>query len=173
MEKVIGLNSNEYVPYQKMYLDLVGEGEIVEQLNTSLLELEAFFNTVPDDKLNFKYAKDKWTVKELLLHIIDTERIFQYRALRFVREDKTELPGFSENEYIKAVDVSKRTLDSLLNEYKWVRMSTICLFETFNQEELLRLGVASGFTTSVRAIAYLLIGHQRHHINIIKQRYLI
>lgn len=173
MEKVTGLNSNEYVPYQKMYLDLVEEVGVIEQLKTSLSELETFFNTLPDEKLNFTYEKGKWTIKELLLHIIDTERIFQYRALRFAREDKTELPGFSENEYVAAVDVSKRTLTSLLNEYRVVRLSTISLFETFSNEELLRIGIASGFTTSVRAIAYLLIGHQRHHINIIKQRYLI
>lgn len=170
--KTIKLNSNEYVPYQKMYLDLVENKPLVASLEASLNDFIAFFEAIPDDKLSFAYKEGKWTIKEVLLHMIDTERIFQYRALRFAREDKTMLPGFSENDFVPYSNANSRSKESLLKEYKAVRLSTIALYETFSDENLKIVGNSSGGAMSVRGLGYLIVGHQIHHVNIIKERYL-
>ena len=171
--KTVRLNSNEYVPYQKMYLDLVLDKPIVSLLLTSLDEFIDFCEAIEPSKLNFAYSEGKWTVKEVLLHIIDTERVFQYRALRFSRKDKTILPGFSESDFVSCSQANSRSIASLLLEFKAVRMSTIALFETFNDDVLLLLGNSGENTMSVRGVGYLVVGHQTHHINIIKAHYLV
>lgn len=170
--KTVRLNSDEYVPYQKMYLDLVFDKPIVPLLLTSLEEFLKFCESIKPEELNFSYNEGKWTVKEVLLHIIDTERIFQYRALRFARQDKTMLPGFSENDYVSYSHAKDRSIASLMLEFKAVRMSTVALFETFNDDTLLQLGSSGGNTMSVRGAGYLILGHQTHHVNIVKERYL-
>jgi len=167
------LNVNEYVPYQKLYLDLVPEMFLVGALEGSLLEFVSFFRGIDAKKLNYSYQEGKWTIKELMLHVIDTERIFQYRALRFARGDKTDLPGFSENEFVANSNANARSLVSLLDEFVRLRKSTISLFESFSEDTLLKIGGSGGDTMSVRAAGYLIIGHQKHHVNIVKQRYLV
>jgi len=166
------LKIEEYVPYQKMYLDLVKEGSIVSSLEESMFEFVTFFKSIEEEKLDSSYQDGKWTLKELILHIIDTERIFQYRALRFARNDKTNLPGYDENFYVHNSNASSRNLVSLLNEYTAVRSSTISLFNSFNEKTMLVIGNSGEYTTSVRAIAYIILGHQVHHVNIVKERYL-
>lgn len=168
----IKLNSNEYVPYQKMYIDLVDDKPLNDLLITSLNEFVSFLGEIPSGKFNYAYEVGKWTINEVLLHMIDTERIFQYRALRFSREDKTDLPGFSENDFVPYSNANSRTLESLLVEYNAVRMSTIALYQTFSDAALQIVGNASGSTMSVRALGYLVVGHQQHHVNVIKERYL-
>lgn len=170
--KTISLNTNEYVAYQKMYLDLVEAEQIVTLLEQSLNEFTILINGLSDEKLNYAYQEGKWTIKELILHMIDTERIFQYRALRFAREDKTMLPGFSENDFVPFSKANSRTRESLLEEYRVVRESTIALYKSFSDEVLLIVGNSSGGTMSVRALGYLIVGHQTHHVNIIQERYL-
>lgn len=170
---MIKLHTNEYVPYQKMYIDLVDNKSIMLGLEASLKEGVVFFNAIDSEKFNHTYQDGKWTIKELLLHVIDTERIFQYRALRFSRHDKTNLPGFSENDFVQYSRASTRSKDSLIAEFKAVRMSTMLLFETFDEQTLLVLGNSGDSTMSVRALGYLAIGHQRHHVNVVEQRYLI
>jgi uncharacterized damage-inducible protein DinB len=170
--KTISLNTNEYVAYQKMYLDLVEAEQIVTLLDRSLKDFVGFINGLPDDMLNYAYQEGKWTIKELILHMIDTERIFQYRALRFSRDDKTILPGFSENDFVSYSNANSRTKESLLAEYRAVRESTIVLYKTFSDEVLLIVGSSSGGTMSVRGLGYLIVGHQAHHVNVIKERYL-
>lgn len=167
------LKAEEYVPYQIMYLNLVQDKPIVASLEDSLTEFVAFFSSIHEGKLDFSYQEGKWTIKELILHIIDTERVFQYRALRFSRNDKTNLPGYDENFYVPNSKANNRDLASLLNEYKAVRNSTIALFSSFGEEEMLVIGNSEKNTMSVRAIAYIVLGHQTHHINIVKERYLI
>ena len=159
--------------YQKMYLDLVKEELVVSSLESSMSEFVAFFNSIGEGKLDFSYQEGKWTLKELMLHMIDTERIFQYRALRFARNDKTNLPGYDENLYVPNSNASSRDLVSLLKEYVAVRNSTIALFDSFNEDSMLVIGNSGEHTMSVRAIAYVILGHQIHHINIVKERYLI
>lgn len=168
----VSLNQNEYVAYQKMYLDLVEDAKIVTLLGKSLNEFVALVDGLSDRELNYAYQEGKWTVKEVLLHMIDTERIFQYRALRFAREDKTMLPGFSENDFVPHSNANSRTKKSLLEEYNAVRLSTIALYATFDSATELLIGNSSGGTMSVRALGYLIVGHQTHHVNVIKERYL-
>jgi len=170
---VLTLNVNEYVSYQRIYLDLVPNKPLIDTLEDALQEFVAFFNGIDAEKLNYSYQEGKWTIKELMLHVVDTERIFQYRALRFARADKTDLPGFSENDFVSNSNANDRSLISLLDEFVVLRKSTISLFETFSEDTLLKIGISGGNTMSVRAAGYLIIGHQKHHVNIVKQRYLV
>jgi len=170
---VLTLNVNEYVSYQRIYLDLVPNKPLIDTLEDALQEFVAFFNGIDAEKLNYSYQEGKWTIKELMLHVVDTERIFQYRALRFARADKTDLPGFSENDFVSNSNANDRSLTSLLDEFVVLRKSTISLFETFSEDTLLKIGISGGNTMSVRAAGYLIIGHQKHHVNIVKQRYLV
>jgi len=167
------LSANEFVPYQKLYLNLVPNTSLITALEISLSEFVAFFKEIDSEKLNYSYEDGKWTIKEVMLHVIDTERIFQYRALRFAREDKTDLPGFSENDFATNSNANTRDVASLMNEFVTLRKSTINLFDSFSDDTLLKIGVSGGNTMSVRAAGYLIIGHQKHHINVVKQRYLV
>jgi uncharacterized damage-inducible protein DinB len=137
-----------------------------KQLFLSLLD------ETPKEKLEYAYAEGKWTLAEVLLHIIDAERVFQYRALRFARNDKTPLPGFDQDVYVPHSNASKRTIEDIKEEYMAVRQSTILLFNSFDDEALQRLGVSSGSPLSVRATGFIISGHQAHHLKIIRERYL-
>ncbi|WP_231874635.1 DinB family protein [Polaribacter atrinae] len=127
---------------------------------------------LPKEKQSFTYAKGKWTMKELIQHVIDTERIFSYRALCFARNDKTSLPDFDQDLFVNNDNDNKRDYEDLLDEMSTLRKSTIQLYKSFSEEALLRIGVASENKISVRALGYLFSGHQIHHLNIIKERYL-
>lgn len=167
------LNVNEYVPYQRIYLDLVPNKPLMNALEDALQGFILFFKGIDVEKLSYSYQEGKWTIKELILHVIDTERIFQYRALRYARADKTDLAGFSENDFVSTSSANGRDLTSLLGEFVALRKSTITLFESFSEDVLLKIGISEGNTMSVRAAGYLIIGHQKHHISIVKQRYLV
>lgn len=166
------LNINEYNSYYESYIEKSNQKPIVEGLNDNLEKVVLFFKSIPQSKQDYSYAEGKWTIKDILLHIIDTERIFSYRALRISRNDKTPLPGFEHNDYVLNASASSRSLESLLEEYTAVRKATIALYSSFNSQVLLELGEASGFPISVRAIGYIISGHENHHCEIIKQRYL-
>ena len=164
---------NEYSPYFEQYIQLVDcEKSIIDNLRDSQKEFEIFLRMIPKEKGDFAYAKGKWTLKELIQHIIDTERIFCYRALCFARNDKTSLPGFDQNVFVNNDNANLRNYYDLLDEMDTLRKSTIQLFESFSDEALLRTGVASENEISVRALGYLFSGHQIHHLNVIKERYL-
>jgi hypothetical protein len=169
---MIDLEVHEYVPYQMQYIKLVSEHNIVKGLKDQKLEMIHFFTSIPVSKQEFSYEEGKWTVKDLLLHLIDAERIFAYRALRIVRNDATALPGFDENDYVVAAHANQRAYESLLEEYRIVRDATICLFSTFSEADVLKLGTASNASVSVRGIGYCILGHELHHKQIIKERYL-
>ena len=166
------LQVNEYAPYQMNYIKLVSEHTILKGLVNQKEEMIHFFKTIPVFKQEYKYAEDKWTIKDLMLHLIDAERIFTYRALRIARNDKTALPGFEENDYVITANANERDFESLLNEYSIVREATISLFESFSESDLLKLGMASNASVSVRGIGYYILGHELHHKNIIIERYL-
>ena len=117
------------------------------------------------------YAPEKWSVKDIIQHLIDAERIFTYRALRFARNDSTALPGFEENEYAPAAQGNKRSIDDLLSEFRALRGSTLDLFESFDKEMLEKVGKASGVDISVLAIGFAIVGHTRHHVNVIREKY--
>lgn len=166
------MNKNEYASYFETYISYSKNMSIPGDFSTQMESCIAFFESVPVAKLDYRYQPEKWSIKDILLHLIDCERIFQYRALRISRSDKTPLPGFEENDYAVEANATSRTLESLLNEYKSVRKATFTLFETFSEEQLLKMGNASGKDISVRAIGYITLGHELHHIKIIKERYL-
>lgn len=158
--------------YQINYIKNVPDGNLIQILTTNLEEYVTFFNSLSVEKINFRYAEGKWTIAELLVHIIDTERIFNYRMLCIARGDKSPLPGFDENKYAQAANVSERNFKDILEEYIWVRKATLKLLESFNNTTLNEIGTANNTSVSVKTIAYMLAGHEMHHIKIIKERYL-
>ncbi|PJB11291.1 MAG: damage-inducible protein DinB [Flavobacteriales bacterium CG_4_9_14_3_um_filter_40_17] len=168
------LNNSEYAPFYKPYIEEIGqELDILTGLELIGNEFVDLINSLSEDKLNFAYAENKWTIKEVIVHLIDSERIFSYRALRFARNDQTDLSGFEENDYVPFSDANKRSKSDLIAEFKTVRTSTISLFQSFSDEMLLRAGTIGGNTMSVRALGFIILGHQKHHINVVKVRYLI
>lgn len=128
--------------------------------------------TFSNDALNYRYEKKKWSLKEDLVHIIDDERIYGYRALCFARNDKTRLPGFEQEDYNLNSDTSERTIENIMNEYEALRLSTISLFNGLSDKSLKRIGTANGNQASARALGYHILGHQLHHIKIIENLYL-
>lgn len=124
------------------------------------------------DKTEYRYAEGKWTIKDILQHLIDSERVFAYRALRFARQDGTELPGFDENDYVASSSTERRSLADLLEEHDMVRSATEKLFESFSPDMLLRQGTANGNNVSVRALGWIIAGHAVHHAGVIRERYL-
>eukprot|EP01137_Pigoraptor_chileana_P007833 Opistho-2@3622 len=167
------LQPTEFAGFYASYIHQVAtEYTLIEELEISVHRLIKFVQDIPMDKFDYRYAEGKWTIKDILQHIIDAERIFAYRALRFARNDKTELPGFEENSYADQANGNKRSIQVLLTELAVVRQSTLSLFKSFSQEELLRSGIASNNPMSVRALGFVIIGHQNHHQRIFKERYL-
>ena len=166
------LTPSEYHPYYETYLKKVDAStQLLVSLESSLISTTTFFASLPKDKLRHRYAEDKWTPKEILQHIIDTERIFTYRALRISRNDTTELPGFDENAYVPPSQANQKNLSQLLDEFSSLKKASISLYKGFNKAMLTKLGRASGSPISVRAIPFILIGHELHHIQVIKDRY--
>ena len=138
----------------------------------NLKNTKEFLLYLPEDKLMYRYARDKWTIKEVLIHLIDMERIYTYRALRFARNDKTILPVFDDNHFVYNSGANDRDLISLLNEFEAVRYATIAMVNGFDEHAVMRFGTVNEKSVSVRALIYHLVGHELHHINIINERYL-
>ncbi len=171
--KVSQIQSNEYADYQSIYIQSVSdEFTLVEELEIALHRFIHFVQDIPMDKFDYRYAENKWTIKEIIQHIIDAERVFAYRALRFARYDTTELAGFEENSYVENSDSNSRSIMDLLNELSALRYATIALFKSFKTEQLLQIGTASGYRMSVRALGFATIGHQNHHQKVFIERYL-
>jgi len=163
----------EYAPYAIMYIGLLPDDRLVlKYLKDNLKTAKIFILSLPKEKLTHRYAEGKWTIKEVLVHVIDDERIYAYRALRFARNDQTELPGFEQDDYARHSNANERSIKSILQEYTAVRNATIALFNGLDESAFTRTGVANNHLVSVRALAYHIAGHDMHHINIIKQRYL-
>ena len=154
------------------YVALVAEGDIIQTLERQIENSLSLLRTVPSDKGNFRYAPDKWSVKQLLGHLIDSERIFSYRALSFARNDHTPLPGYEQNDYVRYADFDSRNLADMAEEFATVRRATIQLFQPLNETEWLRRGKANENDVSVRALAYIIAGHELHHMEVLRSRYL-
>ena len=167
------VNENEYASFNGTYIEKTDISKsVTENLRESLAEAITVFKDLPEEKQLFKYAENKWTIKELLEHIIDAERIFSYRVLRIARNDTTDLRGFDENDYVSNAKSNKRDYQELLEEFLAVRKSTEILFANFDEDILLRKGTVDGKVISVRVLGYVICGHLKHHISIIKERYL-
>lgn len=166
------LPTSEYNPFYHTYILALGDVGLIQELNRGRDEFLALLEEIPESKLGYAYAEGKWTLAELLLHIMDAERVFQYRALCFARNDKTPLPGFDQDEYVPQSNAAARTKADLMQEYTAIRESTLCLFNSFDEDVLKRIGMVSGSRMSVRALGFIISGHQAHHVKIIRERYL-
>ena len=160
-----------YPSFFSTYISLVETEELPVILKKQATEAAGFFNSVPKDKWLYKYAENKWTVKDVLQHITDTERVFSFRALAFSRKDPNTFPSFNENEYAKNSNASNRRPEDLIEEFLAVRKSTQLLFDGFSDEQLSNIGKASSKEMSVNAIGYMIAGHFAHHMKILKERY--
>jgi uncharacterized damage-inducible protein DinB len=173
MRRIEKPSQGEFAPYTIMYIGLLpDDGLILKHLRDNYRSTKEFILSLPEDKLAHRYADGKWTIKDILLHIVDDERIYAYRALRFARNDQTELPGFEQDDYTEHSGANDRGIKSIIREFGAVRSATISLFAGIDDSALRRLGVANGKVMSVRAAAYHIAGHELHHMNIIKDRYL-
>jgi DinB superfamily len=154
------------------YISKAADTNVVEAIRLNTKEFKKLLKGIPNKKRNHAYAEGKWTIKELLQHIIDAERVFAYRALRFSRLDPTPLPGFDENNWALAANKIDRKWDDLVKEFKVVRSATEMLFQSLGEPELLFAGTASNQPLNALAMGYVIAGHARHHADIIKERYL-
>ena len=154
------------------YISQVPENELIEAFNTETPLFIQFIENIPTHKHDYRYAEGKWTIKEVLQHVVDAERIFAYRALCFARKDHTSLPGFDENTYADNSKADKRKWDELVGEFKVVRMASEYMFTSFDDEQLEATGTANNNSVYVLAVGYILVGHCAHHMKIIKERYL-
>jgi uncharacterized damage-inducible protein DinB len=163
----------EYAPYAMRYIGLLpDDGLVLQHLEDNLKATSELVLSLPEEKLTHRYAEGKWTIKEILVHVVDDERIYAYRALRFARNDETELPGFEQDDYARHSGANERDIRDILREFAAVRWATITLFEGLGRDAHVRAGVADGKVLSVRAAAYHIAGHELRHVNIIKERYL-
>lgn len=166
-------SKNEYPIYAETYMKLVKkDGSLIEQLKLSVERTKALFINLSNEELEYRYEMNKWSIKEVLVHIIDDERIYGYRALSFARNDKTNLPGFEQEDYNLNSDTSERTIENILEEYEALRLSTITLFNGLSDQSLKHMGTANGNQASARALGYHILGHDLHHIKIIEDLYL-
>ncbi|NML56091.1 DinB family protein [Chryseobacterium cheonjiense] len=157
--------------YIQRYLDLIPSENWLEELKKTGEETAELYAQLSEEQSSFAYAEGKWTLKELLLHLSDTERVFQYRTLAFLRGDQNELPGFDEELYASQSFANERTISSLLEEYQLIRKSSQILLETAHLSALKNVGTANGNQISAETIGKLIVGHNLHHLNIIKERY--
>ena len=171
--KTSELRTGDYHFYYEPYINALGEVALLDMMSKQVENFPKFINSIPDTKLHYAYAEGKWTVAEVLMHIIDAERVFQYRALCFSRNDRTPLPGFDQDVFVPESMASKRSKQSIIQEYQAVRRSSIALFSSFEDSILRRRGIASDVEMSVGALGFVICGHQRHHRNVIREKYLI
>jgi hypothetical protein len=163
---------SEYDPYYEGYVSLVPEDEIIPTLENQMDEYSKLFEKVPDERGTFAYEDGKWTVKELLSHVIDGERMFGYRAFRIARGDKTPIEGFEQDGYIENSHANRRPIVELIEEFSLLREANLMFFENLEDEDWTRTGTANNVEISVRSLAWIMVGHVRHHVAILKERYL-
>lgn len=166
-------DATEYAPFYAGYVARVPEGDVVSALRESGREIVAALGAIPESRGGFRYAPEKWSVREVVGHLVDAERIFCYRALRLARADATPLPGFEENDFVRNAGSDARTLADLVDELRIVREGTVRLFDSFPDDAWERRGVVNGREVSVRALAYITAGHARHHLGVLRERYSI
>lgn len=165
-------SQGDYGAFYETYVSKVPEHDILEAFKKHTADVLEFLESIPAHKLNFAYATGKWTVKQVLQHMTDAERIFAYRALRFARKDNTPLASFDENSFAAEAQVEHRDWMDMVEEFQLVRLSSEHLFKSLQEEELKRSGIASGVPVSVLSLGYILVGHAIHHMGILKERYL-
>ncbi len=163
--------SDEHVPYYATYINKVPDGDIVRTLRSQFADTLAYLKSIPESRGGHRYAEGKWSIREVIGHLADAERVFAHRAFRFSRDDSTPLPGFDENAYVAKSRFDDRTLASLIAEFEAVRGASIALFDSLYPGEWTRQGEANGKGVSVRALAWIVAGHELHHLAILQDRY--
>ncbi|MFT5103051.1 MAG: hypothetical protein ACI86C_000702 [Candidatus Latescibacterota bacterium] len=166
------ISGTDYNPYYDTYIKLVIEKQLLPSLREGMTNTISFFSSLSADKHAYRYAEGKWTPKEVFLHLIDTERVFMYRAMQFARANNVVLEGFDQDVFVENSNANARVMNDLVAEYEAVRMATVAFIGSCSEDTLARKGVASDHPLSVRAAAYLCSGHEIHHIQVIKERYL-
>jgi hypothetical protein len=163
---------SEFLPYYERYIALVPEGDVVATLASQMGETQALLRSLPASVATYRYAPDKWSVNQVVGHMIDSERNFSFRALRFARNDSTPVPGFEQDDYVRNGTFDAYPLAELATELEAVRQSTVCLFRHMDESAWTRRGIANNAEVSVRALAYIIAGHELHHREILLARYL-
>ena len=161
----------EYAPYAEKYVSLITGTDILETLEAQLKQTTTLFSGRSERDGDFRYGPEKWTVKEVVGHIADTERIFAYRALRIARGDQTPLAGFEQEDYVRSAHFNRRKIQGLVEEFADVRLASLALFRSLDAEDWVRRGIASDNAVSVRGLAYIIAGHELHHRRILDERY--
>jgi len=165
-------DASEHAPYYSRYTSLVNSSDILATLRQQLPETITLFSPLNEDQGNFRYAPGKWSVKQMLGHMIDTERVFTYRALRIARNDKTPMEGFEQDDYVSYGPFGGIPLPELLEEFSHVRAASLDLFRHLDSSAWMRRGTANQSEVTVRAVAYILAGHELHHRNVFREKYL-
>jgi DinB family protein len=163
--------AGEYAPYYEKYVSLILEDDILAVLERPSQSIAGFLATRTEADGDFRYAPGKWSVKEVLGHVIDSERVFTYRALRIARNDRTPMEGFEQDDYVKFGPFAHRSLAALVEEFKYVRLATLSLFRGLDEAAWVRRGIANKNEVSVRGIAYIIAGHELHHQKILQEKY--
>lgn len=162
----------EHGSYFGRYIRLVPEGDIIRLIETQAEDTLALFDEISEEQACYRYALEKWSIKEIVGHLVESEQIFVYRALRFSRNEQVPLPGFDQDAYVEAARFDRQPFRALVDEFRAVRKATVLFFQGVSDEMMERTGIASDTTLSVRAVAYILAGHERHHVAILRERYL-
>lgn len=171
MIKVPKPKEGEYSPYAVAYFNLLGDDDALQTLISRAAQAEQLWRSIPEERGSYRYAEDKWTIKQLVGHITDVERIFGYRALCIARGETVNLPGFEEDEYEAAAKHNERSLSNIIDEWVALRKANIILFSTFTTSDFNIVGKANNQNTSVAAVIHALAGHEKHHTNVLKERY--
>jgi uncharacterized damage-inducible protein DinB len=161
----------DYNPYFDNYISLVKGENILAALESNFKSTRDFLKSIPEEKADYAYAEGKWSLKQVIIHITDTERVFAYRALTIARGDNTPLPGYDENVWANNCAAEKRTIEDVVQEFLSVRQSTIHLIKSFDENIFLRKGIADNNPASVIALLFVIAGHELHHLNVLKERY--
>ena len=163
--------ADEFAPYYGTYITKVPDGDVVRTLHGQIAQTLEYLRAIPESRGGHRYAPGKWSIREVVGHLADAERIFAYRALRFARGDSTPLASFDENAYVTNARLDERPLASLIDEYEAVRGATVAMFDGLFPDEWIRAGEASGKRMSVRALAWVVAGHELHHVEVLRTRY--
>ena len=163
--------AGEYAPFYANYIKNITEDDVVAALEAQSRETAALLARIDEEKASYRYGPDKWSVKDVVGHFTDAERVFAYRALAIARGDKASMPGFDENEYVRNANFGERSMTSIAEEYAAARAATVAAFRGFSDEAWQRSGTANNVAVSVRALAYICLGHERHHLNVLRERY--
>ncbi len=173
MPSVAKPEAHQFPSWASVYIDKISDdGHVLDHLQTALEDLVQTIEPLSEEQLLYRYEADKWTVKEMLVHIMDAERVFTYRGMGCARKDKTSFPGFDHNSYVPVSNANERSISSILTEYKALRAATVAFFSNLTDEAFNEVGEASGLPCSAKAMVYMIAGHEQHHLGIIRERYL-